>query len=503
MIKMQNADLKKILEKYKEIYILGEIPALLGWDQNTYMPQAAAENRALQITAIEEIITNKWNNAELRSLIESLDDTVLNEVESAAIRNIRRVTKYYFKVPKKTILHAAGVYSKAFSAWQVAKQNDDFASFAPHLTEVVALKKEIAGYLGTQKNPYDALLDLYEPGLTSVDCENVFSYLQPKITSLLERITASAEYKKPISFLEKPHRYEIQKQQELSAFLLQKMTFASNETRLDESAHPFTTGIGRHDIRITTKYHEDDMRSAYAATIHEAGHGLYELGVDNAYDYSPFAGGVSLGIHESQSRFWENQIGRSPQFLQYMEPIFETLFPAAFGGATTQDILKYVNYVKPGLIRIESDEVTYNLHIMVRYEIESGLLNNTISVTEIPEVWREKMKKYLGVVPTTDREGCLQDVHWSYGDMGYFPTYCLGTLFAAQFTETMKKDIVLDNLIKTGSLAPIREWLRTHIHAQGSRYMPKEIIKRVTGEDLNPKYFVDYLEKKYSAIYAL
>lgn len=298
-------------------------------------------------------------------------------------------------------------------------------------------------------------------------------------------------------------RYDEAHQRELTAFILNKMTYPKEEGRLDVSAHPFTTGLGRHDVRITTNYHEDDIRSAYASAIHEAGHGLYELGIDTEYDNTPFANGVSLGIHESQSRFWENQVGRSRDFLSFMNPVFEALFPDVFAGAPETDFLKYVNYVKPGYIRIESDEVTYNLHIILRFEIENGLLNNTIAVKDIPDLWRQKMKKYLGIVPPTDRQGCLQDVHWSYGDMGYFPTYSLGTLFAAQFTEKMKKDMKLESLISAGELAPIRQWLLKKIHIHGSRYMPQEIIKKVTGEELNPKYFVDYLEKKYTAIYKL
>lgn len=503
MIKVSDPKLKKILEKYRGIYILGEIPALLGWDQNTYMPPAAAENRALQLTAMEEIITNKWNDSELKSLIDGIDDSKLSEIEKALVRNIRRSTKYYFRVPKKVILKAAETYSKAFSVWHGAKEKNNFMAFVPYLTEIVALKKEIAGYLDPKKNPYDALLDLYEPGLTSAECEKVFSYLQPKITALLKKIMASKEYKQPNPFITTPRHFAEPKQRELAAFILKRMTFTSNETRLDVSPHPFTTGLGRHDVRITTKYHADDVRSAFAATIHEAGHGLYELGVNTDYDYSPFANGVSLGIHESQSRFWENQVGRSPQFNHYMHPIFETLFPKEFEGTTEQNFLKYINYVKPGFIRIESDEVTYNLHIILRYEIESALINGKIQAKDVPAVWRETMKKYLGIVPPTDREGCLQDVHWSYGDMGYFPTYCLGTLFAAQFTETMKKDLNLNELIGSGDLSPVREWLRKKIHTYGSRYMPAEIIKKVTGEALNPKYFVDYLEKKYTTIYKL
>lgn len=498
-----NKNLQQILEKYKEISTLVEVSAILHWDQNTYMPPMAAENRARQTTVIEEIVTNKWNDPTLKSLIENIDESSLSEDEKAVMRNIRRATKYYFNVPKKTILKFAETTTKSFSVWHEARAKNNFKAFRPYLSEIVSLKKEIAGYLGYDTNPYDALLDLYEPGLTSAECENVFGYLQPRITALLKNIVSSKEYKKPVSFMQKSHRYDETHQRELTTFLLNRMTYPITEGRLDVSPHPFTTTLGAHDIRITTKYHEDDLRSAFASTIHEAGHGLYELGVDAAYDHTPFAGGVSLAIHESQSRFWENQVGRSREFATFIMPVLESMFPSAFAGVTVDEWVKYVNYVKPGLIRIEADEVTYNLHIILRFEIESALINGSLDVKDVPEAWNQKMNSYLGVSPKTDAEGCLQDVHWSYGDMGYFPTYCLGTLFASQFTEHMKKDLTLNDRIAKGDLAPIREWLRKKIHVHGSRYMPEEIIHTVTGESLNPKYFIKYLEDKYRAIYSL
>lgn len=503
MVKTNNSQLRTILEKYQEISTLVEISAILHWDQNTYMPQAAAENRARQTTLIEEMVTNKWNEPELKSLIEGIDDAALNDEEKAMMRNIRRATRYYFNVPKKTILSFAETTTKAFSVWQEARANNDFKAFRPYLTEIVAMKREIAGYLGYKKNPYDALLDLYEPGLTSIECEKVFSYLQPRITSLLKRIVSSKEYRKPISFMKGSHVYDEAHQRELTTFLLNRMTYPGAEGRLDVSAHPFTTTLGAYDVRITTNYHEDDVRSAFASTIHEAGHGLYELGVDRAYDHTPFAGGVSLAVHESQSRFWENQVGRSYEFSKFMKPLLESMFPKAFISTTVDEWVKYVNYVQPGLIRIEADEVTYNLHIILRFEMESALINGTIDVKDVPDAWNQKMEKYLGIIPPNDAKGCLQDVHWSYGDMGYFPTYCLGTLFAAQFTNKMEKDMNLGELIAAGDLAPIRQWLRDKIHIYGSRFMPEEIITKVTGEPLNPKYFIDYLEKKYAQIYKL
>lgn len=503
MIKTANPQIKNILEKYKKISLLVEISSILHWDQNTYMPSMGAENRSAQATAMEELITDTWNEPALKSLIEAMDNTVLNDVEKALLRNIRRVTNYYYKVPKKVILKFASVSTKAFSVWQEARTQNSFKTFEPYLTEIVSLKKEIAGCLGYDTNPYDALLDLYEPGLTSAQCENVFTELQPPISRMLKRIVSSSEYNKPNPFQRHAWRFDESHQRELTRFLLTKMTYSQAEGRLDVSAHPFTTTLGRHDVRITTKYHEDDIRSAYASTIHEAGHGLYELGIEDSYSHTPFAGGVSLGIHESQSRFWENQIGRSREFISYMYPIFQTLFPDVFNGSSESDFLKHVNHVKPGFIRIESDEVTYNLHIILRFEIESALINGTINVKDVPEVWGQKMKQYLGISPSTDREGCLQDVHWSYGDMGYFPTYCLGTLFAAQFTEKMKKQLKFDNLVAAGELTPILGWLQKNIHQYGARYTPQEIIKRVSGEALTPHDFVNYLEKKYTSIYNL
>jgi carboxypeptidase Taq len=273
--------------------------------------------------------------------------------------------------------------------------------------------------------------------------------------------------------------------------------------RMDVSSHPFTDTLDHFDVRITNRYKTGEFRESLMVAMHEGGHALYEQGVSEEYTYTPLDGGVSLGIHESQSRFWENQIGRSLPFIKFMTPIFHAFYPDQLSKVGGEELYTLFNQVKPSLIRTEADEVTYNLHIALRFELEEAMVNDKVKIEDLPEIWREKMKSYLGVVPKTDREGVLQDVHWSHGPLGYFPTYTLGNLYAAQFTNKMKKDIKVSESAEKGELGSILSWLRTNIHQHGSLYMPDELIKKVTHEALNPNYFLEYIKEKYSKIYSL
>lgn len=496
--------IQKLLEIYKEISLLGKISSVLSYDMNVSLPEAASEDRATQSAYIVKLLSEKWSNIEIRNLIEDLkNDSGLSNIERAIIRNLDWQGKYYWKVPQSTIVEFSEATSRAFMAWQKAKKDNSFADFLPHLAKVIRLNQLIADHLGYMDNPYDALLDIYEPGLTTNECKSIFGILQPELTKLLKNIQKSRNYKDSSELVGINTNYPVDDQRQVSLFVARKLGYDFNAGRLDTSSHPFTETLGRHDVRITTRYKTTDFRESLTGTIHEVGHALYEQGVSEEYEYTPLDGGISLGIHESQSRFWENQVGRSQEFISFITPVLHTLYNDHLGKSDSDELYRLFNLVNPGFIRTESDEVTYNLHIALRFEIEEGLINGKLDAKDLPEIWNTKMKKYLGVVPETDREGVLQDVHWSFGNFGYFPTYTLGNLYSAQFTKAMKREINIEELSKNGEFGPVLSWLRTNIHQHGSVYWPGELVKKVTSKKLDPQYLLDYLNKKYSILYRI
>jgi len=501
-MKIKDKIIKALLEKYREIYLLGRINALLSWDLNVNLPPKASEGRASQSAYLTKLIAEKWLDSEFRNLLEKaiIKQKSLKTEERAIVRNLNWAGKYYLNVPKKVIIDFAQTSSRAFMVWQKAKTDDKFKDFLPHLKKLISLNREIAEHLGYKDNPYDALLDLYEPGLTSKICKGIFDKLQPELTRVLARIQKSENYKDSSELTEEKN-YPIEVQKQLSIFVLKRMGYDFGAGRMDISSHPFTDTLDRWDVRITNRYKLSDFRESLMVAMHEGGHALYELGVDGIYAGTPLDGGVSLGIHESQSRFWENQVGRSESFLKFMTPVFQAFYPSELSKIDSEGIFRLFNQVKPSLIRTEADEVTYNLHIMLRFELEEVMINGRVMADDLPEIWRQKMKKYLEIVPETDREGVLQDVHWSHGPMGYFPTYTLGNLYAAQFTARMKKEINIADFCEKGELGVILSWLRANIHRYGSLYWPDELAQKATGEALNPRYFLEYIKEKYSKIY--
>lgn len=504
---MSNKKIEKLVGKYREISLLGKTEAVLGWDLRVNLPKKGAEGRATQIAHLTEIITEKWLDPEFKKLVEGIDvqGRSLTVEEKAVVRNLRHAGKFYFKVPKEIIVEFSQTSTRATVVWDEARKKDNFKDFLPYLKKLIRLNQIIAEHIGYKDNPYDALLDLYEPGLTSRQCKQIFAKLQPQLTAILKSIQKSKNYREKSDLVEGELDYPKDDQEQLCFFVLRKMGYDLDAGRMDDisPSHPFTSELGRFDVRITNRYNTKDFREGLMVAMHETGHALYEQGVSEDYTDTPLQGGVSLGIHESQSRFWENQIGRSREFMKFLTPIFHAFYPRQLSEVDTDTLFGLFNQVRPSLIRTEADEVTYNLHIALRFELEEALVNSKIEPKDLPEVWRVKMKKYLGVVPETDREGVLQDVHWSQGPMGYFPTYTLGNLYAAQFTEKMKKELNLEELIEKGELGTVLSWLRTNIHQYGSLYWPDELSKKVTGQGLSPKYFLDYLRRKYSKIYSL
>ncbi len=502
-MKFSNKKVGKLVEKYREISLLGKVDALLGWDLNVNLPQKASEGRAAQIAYLTSVVTDKWLAPDFRKLVEETKLTGLNDQEKAILRNLRQVGKYYFKVPKEVIVEFAETTSKAFMVWQKAKVEDRFSDFLPHLKKLIRLNQIITKHLGYKNNPYDALLDLYEPGFKTSDGKKIFVKLQPELTAILKKIKKSKKYSEKSDLVEGDLNYPIDAQRRLSLFALRRMNYDLDAGRMDISSHPFTQTMDRWDVRITNRYKTSDFRESLMVAMHEGGHALYEQGVNEEYSRTPLEHGVSLGIHESQSRFWENQVGRSFEFMKFVTPVFHAFYPEQLSKVGDETLFRLFNMVRPSFIRTQADEVTYNLHIALRFELEEAMVNGKVDPKDLPEIWRSKMKKFLGVVPKTDREGVLQDVHWSHGPMGYFPTYTLGNLYAAQITETLKKELNLEDLIERGELGTVLSWLRSNIHRYGSLYWPDELIKKITGKGLDPNYFLRYINKKYSRIYHL
>ena len=382
-----------------------------------------------------------------------------------------------------------------------AKEKNDFSMLQPYLEKIVDYKRRFIDYWGYEDNKYNVLLNQYEPGMTTDVLDKVFGELREAIIPLLKNITESTQ-KPDTSMLFKPFPKE--KQKEFSTMILKVLGYDFAAGRLDETAHPFQISLNPGDVRVTTKYDEKDFRTAVFGTIHECGHALYEQNISKDLVGTPLCSGASMGIHESQSLFFENFIGRNEAFWKKYYPALKKMSNGQFDNIDLEDFYKAINVAGPSYIRIEADELTYPLHIIIRYEIEKELFNGNLEVKDLPRVWNEKMEEYLGIKPRNDQEGVLQDIHWSGGDFGYFPSYALGYLYAAQFKNAMLKDIPeFDSCLEQGDVAPIRQWLTDHVHQYGKLKKPIDILKDVTGEGLNAKYLIDYLTEKYTKVYQL
>jgi carboxypeptidase Taq len=391
--------------------------------------------------------------------------------------------------------------SKAESVWEDARAQSDFSMFEPYLEKIVDFKKRFVNYWGHEGNPYNPLLDLYEPGVTVDVIDRVFGQVREHIVPLVKAVTEAKDQPKTDFLFE---TFPADKQRAFSLEILKAMQYDFEGGRLDETVHPFCTGINYGDVRVTTRYDEKDFRTAVFGTIHEGGHALYDQNISKDLQGTPLRDGASMGIHESQSLFWENFVGRNRSFWEKKYPVLKKYASGQFDSVDLEDYYRAINVAGPSLIRIEADEMTYPLHIMVRYEIEKGLINGELAVKDLPGIWNEKMKDYVGIEPKRDAEGVLQDVHWSGGDFGYFPSYALGYMYAAQIKNAMLKDIPeFDRLLGEGNLSPIKEWLTQKVHRYGKTKKPIEILRDVTGEGLNAEYLIAYLENKYKEVYRL
>ncbi|MFP4425715.1 MAG: carboxypeptidase M32 [Spirochaetaceae bacterium] len=505
---MSSEKIERLKALDREALRLGEAAETLRWDQETYMPEDAIEARSEQVAILETLAHERNTEEEVGILLDELGSTEENPLgddslpwdDRAFLRAKQRAYALSTKLPAELVRRFAEVTSRAQAAWVKAKADNDFKSFQPHLEEIVQLNREKAERYGYREHLYDALLDQFEPFMTTAEVQRVFDALRGSLVDLVRRISERPQVEDV--FLHQS--YPVDRQEVLGKELLDALGYEFNRGRLDVSAHPFTTTLGPNDVRITTRYHEDVFASAVFSTIHEAGHALYELGVDSKYHNTLLGTGTSLGIHESQSRLWENMVGRSREFWSYWFPRVKELFPEQLSGVEKEQFYRAINRVEPSLIRIEADEVTYSLHVILRFQLEVKLITGELEVKELPEAWNATTKELLGITPPSDAKGVLQDVHWSMGAIGYFPTYALGNLYGAQFLDRMLQELPETyERISAGELAPILHWLRERIHRHGAAKTPKELITEVTGEALEPGYFVRYLETKYGEIYGL
>jgi len=493
----------ELRRRFEEVAALGSAGGLLGWDQRTYMPPKGAEARGKALAALEEVLHAKFTAPETGRLIAEIYDWAQakghDSFEASYLRALKRDYDKEVKLPAEFVAEFSLACTAAYEAWHKARAASDFSAFAPHLEKMVRLNLRKAQYLAPALQPYDALLDLYEPGMTRAKLDALFPELLAGLKPVIRGIAANKD-----KVSDAPFRGDFDEaaQLRLADELVKALGFDFERGRQDKSAHPFTGGSSRNDVRITTRTLKDWLPSCVYASLHECGHALYELGSPEEFEFTPVAGGAGLGLHESQSRFWENVIGRSRPFARWALPLYRKHFPGKFDGVSEEDLYRAANHSESSLIRVEADEVTYNLHIALRYELETLLLDGKLKVKDAPELWNAKMKEYLGVTPANDAEGVLQDVHWSQGMIGYFPTYTLGNLVSAQLYGAMKADLGdTDALVAKGEFAPILGWLGKKIHVHGRKYLPEELLQKAIGEKIQVRPFVEYIGAKYSELY--
>ncbi len=501
-----------LIERLREIRHLTSAASLLSWDQETYMPPGGGSARADQLGTLQglahdrliapetERLLTKWVDPATGLIRESPDQT-WDEPSRALLRELWRDFSRAKKLPTEFVQRLGRECSLAQQVWTEARKKNDFALFLPNLRVVVELKREEARFLGFSESPYDALMDTYEPGATVSQLRPLFAALKGDLVPLLHQVLASPT-KIDDSMLYRS--YDQGRQVEFGKLVLTAMGYDFHRGRMDLSAHPFTTSFHPTDVRITTRVYETELPACLFSCIHEGGHGLYEQGLDPERFGTPLGEPLSLGLHESQSRLWENCVGRSRPFWRCFFPYLQQLFPDQLGGVTVESFFAAVNRVRPSLIRVEADELTYNLHIMLRFELEQDLIEGRIQAEDLPSLWNQKMRDYLGLAPERDADGVLQDVHWSLGAIGYFPTYTLGNLYAAQFYEQAQKEIPgLTSEIEQGRLTVLTQWLNRKIHRWGRTFTAEQLLQRVVGSPLSQQPLLNHLRKTYAEIYKL
>ncbi len=490
----------ELAQRSRELFTVRSIGSLVSWDQQVNMPPKGVAHRAEMLSYLAQVAHQKATDPRVGELLSTAEQGTWEAGPTANLREWRRAYDQLTRLPEALIRRQAELTTTANQIWQDARARNDFAAFAPILGEVIALSREMADHLGWQAERYDALLDQFEPGLTTAQCDALFSELRQAVVPLLQQIVAS-----PVQAdldLFRGADLPIEGQRQLGLAITEALGFDYAAGRLDISTHPFTSGTCAQDIRLTTRYDPKLPFQSLMGTIHEAGHGMYDQGIALEHEGTPLGATVSLGIHESQSRFFENNIGRNSAFWSYWFPRFRKTFVGITDHIGFDDFYLRLNHVAPSLIRVEADEVTYNLHIMVRFEIERDLFRDAIRPADLPAVWNAKYQEYLGITPPTDSEGVLQDIHWSWGLLGYFPTYSLGTVYAGQLEAALRRDVPgLDDQLAAGEFAAPLEWMRERIHRPGSLYRPADLIEHATGKRPSAQDYIAYLTRKYGELY--
>jgi carboxypeptidase Taq len=496
--------IKQLKAYLAEIYDLSRIDAVLSWDQQTYMPPGGAGDRGNQLALLARLVHERKTSPRLGRLLDSLasyaeglDPTT---DEASLIRVVRKEFDKNLRVPSTWVSEFARVTTLSQEAWVQARAENNFAAFRPHLEKVVALRRQYASFFAPYQHVYDPLLDDFEPGMKTAEVQSIFSILRSEQVALVKAILARGPVESEFLFLEYPE----EAQRDFGIEVIKRFGYDFERGRLDRAAHPFSTSFGLGDVRITTRFNPKYLSSALFGTMHESGHALYDMGYDPSLDRTPLADGASMAIHESQSRMWENLVGRSLPFWRFFYPRLQQVFPAQLGKVALETFYKAINRVQPSLIRVEADEATYNLHIMLRLELEIALMEGSLEVKDLPSAWNQRMQDFVGLTPPTDAQGVMQDIHWSGGMIGYFPTYALGNLVSAQLWERINADIPdLEDQIQHGEFGALLGWLRKNVHRHGCKYEPQDLVRRVTGSPIDPRPYLRYLKAKYTRIYGL
>jgi carboxypeptidase Taq len=491
-------ELKSILA---EVYDLNRAASVLSWDQQTYMPRAGAEARGQQMGTLGKIAHEKFTDEKVGKLLDELKDAYHPESdEFALIKVTRRDYEKRTRVPSEFVAEQAQVSAQAHEGWMEARTKSDFSIFQPHLVKVLGLTRRYIDFFPKADHPYDTLLDDYEPGMKTAEVQGIFAELRKKQVRLLQAIAEKKQVDDSFLHL----KFSEAKQRAFGEKVITAFGFDWNKNRQDKAPHPFCTSFSVNDVRITTRFNEKFLNPAIFGTMHETGHAFYEGGFNPSYERTPLAEAASLGLHESQSRLWENLVGRSLPFWEYFYPELQKAFPSQLGEVKLRDFYRAINKVESSLIRVEADEATYNMHIMLRLEIEIAMVEGTVELKDLPQLWNDKMKEYLGIVPPNDALGVLQDIHWSFAGIGYFSTYALGNIISAQLWEKINAEITdLSAQIRVGKFDSLLGWLRANVHVHGRKYEPQELVQKVTGSKINPAAYLRYLETKFSDVYGL
>lgn len=489
---------KEFTSFLKEQNAYKEALTVLQWDSHTKIPKGGVDNRAEVVGILSGKLQQEETSDRMKYFIEALKNTTGNEIIQKTVLECERVYEKNRKIPNEQFKEYVMLCSKSESVWEEARAKSDFTLFQPYLKRIVEFNKEFAGCWGYKDNIYDALLENNEPGITVKTLDTVFPELRKSLTELMDKVKGSS-VKADSSVLITPFPTESQKS--LSMAILNMIGYRFESGRLDTSVHPYSFAINQNDVRLSTKYVANDFRAAVFSAVHEGGHALYEQNIGRELRGTPLSAASSMGMHESQSLYWEMFVTGNRVFWEKNYDFFKSFAPAYFQSVSLDEFYLALHEVKASLIRIEANELTYPMHIMIRYELEKALMNDDIKVEELPHIWNEKMMDYLGVAPTNDRDGVLQDIHWSSGDFGYFPSYTLGYLYAAQLQNTLTKELSFEECMQNNDFLSIRKWFTDNIHQYGKMKKPLDMLEEVTGEKLNPAYLVDFLTAKYAGIY--